>query len=190
MDSNVCLVCAEFLSEAPARRGSQDATDYQCPNCGDYALSGTFEAMLDAGPFDRKERAVLAHAVRKIDQHGGRPLISTHFAKSVLETGRLPGIEEQLENLILYLGRVLPEPGATVDLHATHMRATIGCITENAAGWVIRQAHELGYAQGAGIQSISGSFDLLGATLSVQGWEMHRQLLAEGSQSKRAFMAM
>ncbi len=190
MGTNVCLVCAELLSAAPTPRGSQDAIDYQCPNCGDYALSGSFKAMLDAGPFDRRERAILAHAIRKIDQQGDKPLISTQFAKSVLEEGRLPGVEEQLENLILYFGRVLPEPGATIDLHASHMRAILGCITERAAGWVVKQAHELDLVQGSGAQSINGPYELSGATLSVRGWESHRQLLAGGSQSRRAFMAM
>jgi hypothetical protein len=146
--------------------------------------------MLSSGAYDQRRRAILSYAIRRLERHDDRPLVSTHFAKAVVESNQLPRVEEQLENLVLYLGRALPEPGAVVNLPASEMRATLGCVTADAVGWILRQVHDSGLVQGIARNNASCPFELVEATLSVEGWNQLRQLTDRGTRSKRAFMAM
>jgi hypothetical protein len=125
-----------------------------------------------------------------MERQDDRPLVTTHFAKSVVEQGRLPDAEERLENVILFLGRTLPEPGATTNLLASPMRAEIGCVTEDASGWVLKNLHDLGLVSGIETRAVNAPHQLIDATLTVAGWNTYRQLLGGGAKSKRAFMAM
>src|SRR5258706_16320583 len=104
-----CPICAEPLRVGPVPRAGRDSDDYDCPNCGIYLLSRTLQAMLSSGAYDQRRRAILSYAIRRLERHDDRPLVSTDFAKAVVESNQLPGVEEQLENLVLYLGRALPE---------------------------------------------------------------------------------
>lgn len=146
--------------------------------------------MFQSGSYDVRQRAAISYAIRKIERHADRPLVTTDFARSVAAADRLPGLEEQIENVVLYLGQTLDEPGATVTLTASSMRATIGCVATSSAGWVLKQAHEQGLVQGIPRETSNTQYQLLNATLSVRGWEFYKHLLAGGSRTKRAFMAM
>jgi len=63
-------------------------------------------------------------------------------------------------------------------------------MTEDAAGWVLKQAHDGGLIQGSSLQSVNGPYTLMRATPSIRGWEFYRDLLGAGSRSRLAFMAM
>jgi hypothetical protein len=187
MNCPVCLIPVT----AHTLRPEKDREDFDCPNCGNYSMVGSLLASLRAAPRDKRELAVLSHAIRRMQRDGERPLINTYIAKAIAEEGRLPNSSEQLENLILFLGKALPEPGAVIPhLKAPHMRAILGSISESAAGWLIGQAHALGLLEGNESKAISSRYVILNATLSLRGWEVYREMLAGGSQSKRAFMAM
>lgn len=187
---NNCPVCVEPLNVGPVDRPGRDADDYDCPNCGVYSLSWTLASMLASGAYDVSRRAIISYAIRRIERQDNRPLVTADFARSVVEHGELPNAEQRLENVILYLGRVLPEPGAATNLRPSPMRAEIGCITEAASGWILKQVHDLGLVEGIESKAISAPYQLIQATLSVNGWKMYYELLAGGTTSKRAFMAM
>jgi hypothetical protein len=185
-----CPLCSIPVT-AHTPRPENDRDDFDCPNCGNYSLVASMLATLQAAPRHKRELAILSHAIRRMQRNGERPLINTYTAKAIVDEGRLPTSSEQLENLILFFGNALPEPGAAIPhLKAPTMRATLGSISESAAGWLIEQAHGLGLIEGIENKNLNAPYVILDATLSLRGWEVYRELLAGGSQSKRAFMAM
>jgi predicted RNA-binding Zn-ribbon protein involved in translation (DUF1610 family) len=190
MAESDCPICNEKLSTDAKGNPHKDAKDFDCPNCGNFSLSGSLVTQMHNSPYDERGRAVLSHAIRKADRDSGRPLFTTYFAGDVVKQNYLPGIEEQIENLILYVGDSVPEAGATTALGASTTRAVLGCMRENASGWIIKQAFDAGLVQGNAHRSYSTEFSLLDATLSLSGWREYSKLLSSGTRSKRAFMAM
>lgn len=188
LDKNKCVVCKQVLLGCIKKTPSQSSMDIDCSNCGNFSCNNDLKRVVEGSTYDNRAQAVLSHAIRKSSRGNRRQLITTDFADSVIEQNYLPQLTEQFENLMLYLRESLPEAGAKIDLDAENMRAALGCISKNASGWLLRQAHELGLIQGDARDSTE--FGLIDSTLSVKGWEKYFQLLAAGSQSKRAFMAM
>ncbi len=185
-----CLICKGKLANPSKANIRKDAHDFDCPNCGDFSLSGSLASMIRKSTYDERDLAVLSHAVRKAERENGRPLVTTYFADAVIRQSYLPNIEAQLENLVLYLGKSLPEAGATVSLDAANIRAVLGCIRESAAGWLLEQAYDMRLIQGVPHKSLSTAFSVRDATLSISGWGEYSKLLSSGTRSKRAFMAM
>src|SRR5689334_21929437 len=137
MSNDSCLLCGERLVKGPAPT-SGGGHQYECPNCGQYALAGTLEAVLRASEHGPRRLAVLSHAVRRMQRERAVPTISNHLAEQVWREDRLPTATEQFDNLVLHLGATLSEPGATIDLDPHRLRAVLGSITANAAGWILQ----------------------------------------------------
>lgn len=188
MTTNACQLCNDELQNAPKNSG--DSYYYACPNCGNYSLSGTQSAVMGAAQYTDTQRALLSAAVRRMASGGGQPMLTSDLAETILGNTQLPNAMEQQERLIVFLGETLVEPGQVIDLKAGSMRATLGSITTLAAGWVLRQAFENGSVQGHLIQSINGPYELIRATLSIQGWQTFGELQRSPRAARGAFMAM
>jgi hypothetical protein len=183
-----CPICT--LSILPPDASDGGGHTYRCPNCGRYRITHTFEAVLGHLGDEPRQRAVLSHAVRRMQRDGGTPTISDHVARAVWEADQLPTATEQLDNVVLYLGSTLAEPGATVQLDPQSCRAILGSITEAAAGWVLRQCHDQNLVEGILTSGLSNPTSILNATLTSSGWLRFQELQREATGSRRAFMAM
>jgi hypothetical protein len=95
-----------------------------------------------------------------------------------------------VNNLILFLGASLEEPGSTVDLGPEKLRAKVGAISSTGASWSLETCHRLGLIDGMEIRAIGQPFSLAAATLSVSGWKQFEQLQRAAVNSRLAFMAM
>lgn len=184
-----CPICTGGLIAAPVS-SSRGGQVYHCANCGRYELSGTFEQVLRASQEAPARLAILSHAVRRMQRDNDVAHISTHVAEAIWRGDRLPTAAEQFDNLVLYLGTTLSEPGATVDLNPQDLRALLGSITASAAGWVLKTCQEQGLVEGIVTQTISEPTSLLQATLSPAGWYRFQELQVQARGSRRAFMAM
>lgn len=133
--------------------------------------------------------AILSHAVRRSSTH---PLITTHFADSVLANSKLPGASELLDNLLLQVSGELHAPGEVMNLHAASLRAVLGALSATGVRWAIEQAMGLGLLEGEVIRTIGpdDQYQVMQATLSVSGWARVEELLREAKDSRKAFMAM
>jgi hypothetical protein len=184
-----CPICSSDL-DAHAPRPERDRDDFDCPNCGNFSLVRSVGASLGAAPRDSRWLAVVNHALRRMQRQGERPLVHSHNLKAIQDEGYLPDATGRLENLLIHLATMPPEPGAAIDLHPDRLRAVVGTIKGTAVGWILKQAMEGGFIQGTSIQTSGTPFTVLQATLTIEGWQFYRQLLAGGSRSRTAFMAM
>ncbi|MEQ1589515.1 MAG: hypothetical protein ABL902_04075 [Gallionella sp.] len=146
-----------------------------------------YEDNLKSNRLKNSQRAILSYAIRRMGREDSRPFIFEDNAQSILQNTTLPPATEQLDNLILYLGKTLEEPGALLSvLEPNTMRATLGAITATGADWVLQKAIQLELVEamrlhGGGIASV---------TLSISGWQRFTELLTSTITSRRAFMAM
>lgn len=187
-----CPICNTTMDPRPSTRPGT-VVRMVCPNCGQYDLSGTFESdFLANHKFDPVQRATLSYAIQRMQRkEGPLPLIVEDFVESILQNTKLPTAMEQLDNLVLYLGRTLSEPGETLNLNTGTMRAKLGSKTSDGSGWVIKQAIDQELMQGTMSPGLAkGDKPVVGATLSIRGWQRFAELQSAASQSKRAFMAM
>lgn len=188
----VCPICKTALHQS-ASMPRHGIASINCPNCGDYCLAADYHSDSIASkrlkPF---QLATLSYAIRRMHGNGPPPLIVEDFAHNILRNTILPTAQEQLDNLILFLGRTLSEPGQKQTLYAEAMRAPIGAVTPEGSQWIMHEAIELGLMQG-NIKCGAIKPDhppMEDATLSIRGWKRFEELQSAASGSKRAFMAM
>jgi hypothetical protein len=187
MSDNLCPVC--LCKHGVSRSNSGDRFLVRCPNCGPFEVSGTFNAQLQDWDSD-SDRALLAHAIWRMSKTPSPPKINSEIAASILSNVSLPTAAEKIDNLVLYLGESLKEPGVGTDIEASFMRAKFGCVSGSAAEWILTQAVNLGLVQGNPQAYVDAPFELLDATLSLQGWKHFYSLQRAHSNAKRGFMAM
>src|SRR5437899_8374285 len=164
MAEDKCPVCREKLAKLPDAATTL-TVKYNCSNCGSYGLTSSMIAVLDDPAVTPRQRAVLSHAIRRMQREREVPTIKTDLATQIWRDDRLPTMPEQLDNLILYLGTSLSEPGAKLDLHATQMRGALGSITADAAGWVLHTCHKQNFIEGIVTKTLSAPTDVYQATL-------------------------
>ena len=159
-----------------------------CHNCGDHVL--TDWALDDLPGIIRNDlaRARVAYGVRKLPT--GTP-IDTGVIDSLLKSVKLPPAMERIDNLVMYLATEFA-PGRRTELDTTRLRAVLGTTVETEAQWVVEQALQLNYLTGREPQQyMSGRAWVMGdATLTINGWRRHAELMRDGAGSRHAFMAM
>lgn len=186
-----CPICKTGLNHKAELRAGGIAK-INCPNCGSYNLAHTFvDDNIANGRLEPIMLATLSYAIRRMQGNRAIPLIVEDLAMSILQTTALPTATEQIDNLVLYLGQTLTEPGEAIELKPIEMRAILGSITLNAAQWVIQEAIELGWVQ-AEVRKYVGNAEwgIHFTTLSISGWQRYTELQNATIGSRRAFMAM
>lgn len=163
--------------------------DVLCSNCGGYDISGSMFTTIENGNFSLGQLAILSHVVRRTIS---QPLVTTHFADSVLANAKLPGASELVDNLLLHISAELHGPGEVTDLRAASLRAVLGALSSTGVRWAIEQAMGLGLLEGNATRTIGpdDDYQVMQATLSVKGWERVEALLREAKDSRKVFMAM
>ena len=129
----------------------------------------------------------MAFGVRKLPAGAA---ITTDLVGSLAKATTLPDAMERIDNLVLHLASTVA-PGQRTDLHAAFMCATLGTATAEESQWVISQAERLQLVSGSAPKSYGdGASVLREATLTIEGWRRHAELMREGAGSRHAFMAM
>lgn len=170
-------------------RPNGDRHDVLCSNCGGYDISGSMLAEIENRNFSSGQLAILSHVVRRTST---QPLVTTHFADSVLTNAKLPGANELVDNLLLHVSSELAGPGEVIHLKAVDLRAVLGALSSRGVRWAIEQAMGLGLLAGkvGPISREDGNLQVVHATLTVDGWARVDTLLREAKDSRKAFMAM
>jgi hypothetical protein len=180
----ICPVCESALNE-PQIAVAGDWEPFDCPNCGRFRLSG--QALAQRPPrwqVTPRARAVLSHAIRKMQKPGEWPLLTTDVIAAILDADVLPWPSEQLDLLIELVG-TRGGPGDRTAVMVYDDRARLGAATGEGVMWVILAL------QDAGLGKLEGQ---LGprqeVVLTLEGWKRFQELRAGRSSSRRAFMAM
>lgn len=149
-----------------------------CNNCGVHHFTRSALNSLEGLTSDPEQRAVFAYRLRKVSVV---EVINSDTLKALNGPGKLPHALERIDNLLMYMVNHQPEPGAAVTLNPNNLQASLGCIDADAVRWVLDSARTLGLMQG----TPRGA-----ETLTLKGWQQHRDLLQRGVNSRHAFMAM
>ena len=186
-----CPICEE-TGEGVERTDGADDAEIHCPRCGDFELDTGVEGILRKLPSEGAgtgQRAVLSHAVRKMQRRDRRPRLDPTLLGRLLDEVKLPSIVRQREDLVLFLGREGPSPGESPRLFdARSVQAIIGAATWRAVAEIGGQLVREGRVE----MTWSPTFrdPDFKAALTFEGWRLYEELLRGTSDSRTAFMAM
>ncbi len=184
-----CPVCSTSLHEPSSTRGrTADLAFYDCPRCGRFGLTRTAEALVSSWmkePGDQQRRvANFAHALRKIQMGQEWPLLGSEVAKQIIETSRLPDVQEQVDNLIRWLGEGVA-PGESTTIGFLEQGAVVGAQSPNGFHFLVKSMLEADLLHG----SFAGG-GLATLWLTLAGWQRFEQLRLGAPSGRKAFMAM
>ena len=182
-----CPVCNTELKKFE----SKEVGGYcDCPRCGPYCLTGTAQATI-AGLLERvnEGRAKLSHALYRMTKREKWALVSSELLQNILENTELPRPQEQMENLILWLGETQPNLGATIQPEVNAI-AAVGVVDMESLGFLVSQATDVGLLKGEVVQYMGGSCSIHSLQLTLPGWKIFQDLQRGKSTSRIAFMAM
>ncbi len=178
-----CIVCKS--PDTSRQAGDSDFAQFECPRCGLFALSGTAESaldrMLDEVPL---RRSLMSHTLRRMQRPAGEHLriITADDLPTFWRDGRLPSPQEQVEQLILWIGDNQSAAQGAVVYTELSMEAWIGAALigppGNAGGlrWLIEQLK--GSFFNSGYEKGRVRFQL-----TFAGWERYAELHRKSVES-------
>jgi len=116
-------------------------------------------------------------------------LVTTELLKNILDNTELPRPQEQLENLILWLGEAQPNMGATIQAEQNAI-AAVGVVDFSSLGFLVSQAIDAGLLKGEVQYYVEFDCDIHSLQLTLAGWKLFEDLQRGKSTSRVAFMAM
>lgn len=188
MPEEKCPICDLPLEE---KGSSGDSYQYRCMRCGTFELSGTVKATLgyEFSGADDQKRAVLSHAVRKMQRSTEWPMLNSHSCKQILEQSLLPKPAEQAQNLILWLGQAAEASDSVVIESCEALQAIIGGRRPESVYYVASHLANKGLISYDRTDTTK-STPPLKFQMKFEGWEHYEQLQNESTDSRIVFMAM
>ena len=184
--AQACPVCETVLVKTETQG---DRYLFECSRCGPFSLSGTatatIECQLNSTP---NSRAILSHALYKMTKREQWTLLYDETIKQILSQVILPTPQQQLENLIIWFGRMQSNPGDEIDV-TDQTIAAIGAANKMGLGFVIEHSIERGFVKGIAVP-LGYSYSFTSMKLSFEGWSIFEDLQRGNSASRAAFMAM
>ncbi len=182
-----CLICSSALKNSHAQGNRYF---FECPRCGSYSMSSTVQATI-TGHLEKVSEgpARLSHALYRMTKQQQWALLTSEVLQNILDNTELPRPQEQLENLILWLGESQPNMGASVRVE-DYAIAAVGAVDERSLGFLLNQAKDAGLLSGGCAYSIDKSIVFYAQQLTFSGWQLFEELKRGRSTSRIAFMAM
>lgn len=185
--SDNCPICQ---TELRSRREQGGAYYFECPRCGPYSLSreANTDLVFYLSRFPEAPPAV-SHVLYKLTEREEWAQLSTETLRQLFETAELPKPQEQLDNLILWLGQKQPVSGHAIEIES-QTQAAVGVADETALGFICAAADDAGLAIGL-VNREYGEYLAFGPwQLSFKGWARFDELQRGRSVGRLAFMAM
>lgn len=134
----------------------------------------------------KRTEAVLSYRFRRAQTGGDIQIYTIDAIVRIIERDELPGIAEQIDNFIAWLGDELPEAGQEISFKSDgFVMSVIGAISDAAVHYVVDAAIQSG--QVVGDWFLDGSANV---TLTVSGWQKYAELKRGHASGLTAFMAM
>lgn len=185
-----CPVCREPVTGMQLRSSGMNFR-YHCPRCGPYSLTSSAQSILGGAVGESEEaRAKISYALYRMTKREPWALLNSSHIEHILGTTVLPRPQEQLENLVLWLGERQANTGAKMELTVDIFPA-LGVGDPNSAAFVIEHAISKGLLEGR-VQTLGrGAPPMISPIrLSFDGWALYEELQRGHSSSRIAFMAM
>lgn len=195
MHQGACPICATRGTGGLPLIVGFEGNGYDCPRCGHFYLTGTAVATLEGHlATGRIDRSVLSHHVRKMyDEKTQSCILRDQDLAAYIGDNSVPNPQEQLESLILWIGksqRSHSEPAVT---RQPPLAARIGSAVtidrsdEPDLAWLLAQVKEPPLVT---IESSPLESGALAFRLTMDGWKYFADLNRRAVESHRAFMAM
>lgn len=187
--SGSCPVChTPLLAESP-RPSGRNATQFSCPRCGRFLLTGSLLATLPHTLLSVPDAAAkLSHALRRAQEVNAEVLFSTATIEEVLQRP-LPRPQEQADLLVRWLALNLSGPGELVDISPETHAGIVGAKSDSGFALVLDHLFAVGLLTGHQLKTI-GAQGNAKATLSFSGWSYYEGLAKGSVAYRKAFMAM
>lgn len=141
--------------------------------------------MAMASGLDDLARAFLSHQIWRNQAEDKRYEVTTVHIRNA-KGQALPGPDEQLDNLVLFLGRVQEgNLSKQPRIPAVQLKSKIGSLNADDAKYVTDEAIDQGLVRGQFVGGLA-----LKAVLTFEGWRRYRDIEKGRVQSRKAFMAM
>lgn len=180
-----CPVCeGELGLKRPSDSGDWEAFD--CLNCGRFRIGA--DALAEkprAWTVSQRARAVLSHAISRMQRPSDWPLLTVEVIQTVLRDDVLPTPTEQVRLLITHLAETLTDPGQTTNIHFLNDRALLGAQSPQGVSFVLGAARDK-----ALVWSVESVDHAVPVRLTFEGWSEAERLRGEAPDSRIAFMAM
>jgi len=182
-----CLVCQTELKSINVKL---DATDYECPSCGQYVLTHTARADMEPEiAATTNGRAKLSHALCRTTKSQPWIKIDSQRLKDLLSNTQLPKPAELLDNFIIWLGNAQPSLGASCEV-ADNIASLIGATNPDDIAFLVDHCKASGLTEGSAERFAGGAFQIMPLNLTIRGWLRFEELKRGASTARTAFMAM
>lgn len=182
-----CPVCKLELKNYEVRG---ERHFFECPRCGAYSLS--YEAKQDlAWHLNKTSDAPrqLSYALYRMSKQEQWALVTSDLLENIIENTVLPHPQEQLENLVLWMGEMQPNLGSSIQVDERAISAA-GSEDMGSLAFLVSQAVNLGLINGQVISAMDGGCFIPQAQLTLSGWKLYEDLKRGKASGHIAFMAM
>ncbi len=182
-----CPVCKHDLIKSEDRG---ERLFYECPRCGGFSLSRTALDELSWRLNQRPEaRDKLSYALHRMTKRQQWAMLDSELLGNIITGTVLPKPQEQLENLISWMGESLPTLGATVEMSEAVLSA-VGAKDMRSVRVLLSHAKQSGYIQCEFADFIGGEFSVHELRLTLHGWNYYEELERGQTSGRSAFIAM
>lgn len=190
-----CPVCTNATCiKKPVEHRSDGILFNCCPRCGSFVLHGAALNYLQQQIVaNRIDRSVLSHHLQRGQRPDGSPVeLFEDDLNAYIDDHSLPSPQEQLNNLILLIGKAQPDPASYAEFTIEKIAACIGVAIDTKQtnepnfSWLWSQILKQELFERLPKQG-GGMFPL---RLTMSGWELFEKLRHKTEDSYTAFMAM
>jgi hypothetical protein len=177
-----CFICDNAEAQPQPTQG--DFSEWNCPECGRYEISGSAAAASKEKLSENK--ALFQHTLYKMKRDGNATMLTVPLIDKIIEETALPDIQEQAENLIRHFGDLrTPSPGSVITLNSQELNKLViiaGSPDQETVGFLLMSLKNKKLLE----EPDSG----LTVRLTLDGWGYYNELKHKASESYLAFMAM
>lgn len=191
-----CPICQHTSCESTPTEVHRGVlgTRYNCPRCGNFLLADALKSTLE-GYLDNRTiiPSALSHHVRKIQREKRAPVAICEIDLNYLKGKAPPNPQEQIDNLLLWIGSNQASPDTYVISSPECIAAIVGAAVtpgtteEPGFMWLLGQ---YGDDNDLFQRNIHVTDNRLHFRLKIKGWSTYQELRYRIIVSRRAFMAM
>ncbi len=182
-----CPVCKTDLVKAEVRG---ERYFYECPRCGPYSLS--YEANCDLAWYLQKDGDAsrkLSYALFRMTKRQQWAMLTNDLVGDIVAHTELPRPQEQLENLVLWLGDAQPSMGTSIVIDDKAISAC-GAADLASVAFLAAQAIAMDLMAGEVTSMVDGSYFIPSIQLTMRGWGLVEELSRGKASGRNAFIAM
>ncbi len=183
-----CPVC-RFESKISDNR-AMAAAFIECKRCNNYTITNSaLDVLAVRLENNQNDRLKLGYALRKVNDNNDSFVLNSDNINSLIQATELPSPPEQLDNLIVFLGKIQNDPGQPLSFGHDDI-SVVGARSFDNLAYICESARDKGLVNCEILKSTSGYYSINAVSLSMDGWTYFQELLNGKALTKQAFMAM